>query len=59
MKAKGAKATKHIKVTPAASEDEDERLAVPAPEKKKKRRILGGAAPAFTWDPILNVRYIK
>lgn len=28
---------------------------VPA-DKKKKRRILGGAAPAaFTWDPIMNV----
>lgn len=25
-------------------------------DKKKKRRILGGAAPAaFTWDPIMNV----
>lgn len=26
------------------------------PEKKKKRKLFGGAAPAFQWDPILNVR---
>lgn len=43
----------------AVDSDPPSKDAIPA-DKKKKRRILGGAAPAaFTWDPIMSVSQVS